>query len=178
MTFLSRRIATSAAAATLLAALSVPTLAQTPPPGPQARSEQMQEMRKERMENWAAKFKQQLQLTPAQEGAWSTYMEAMKPREHARLGTDWKDLRALPTPERIDRLRALREQHAADADRRGEATKAFYGQLTPAQQKTLDTQSLRWMEGMRGKGMHHPDHQGGPRHGGPGHRMAPPPQQQ
>ncbi|MDY0105076.1 MAG: Spy/CpxP family protein refolding chaperone [Giesbergeria sp.] len=177
MTFLSRRIATSAAAATLLAALSVPTLAQTPPPGPQARSEQMQEMRKERMENWAAKFKQQLQLTPAQEGAWSTYMEAMKPREHARLGTDWKDLRALPTPERIDRLRALREQHAADADRRGEATKAFYGQLTPAQQKTFDTQSLRWMEGMRGKGMHHPDHQGGPRHGGPGHRMAPPPQQ-
>jgi len=99
MTFLSRRIATSAAAATLLAALSVPTLAQTPPPGPQARSEQMQEMRKERMENWAAKFKQQLQLTPAQEGAWSTYMEAMKPREHARLGTDWKDLRALPTPD-------------------------------------------------------------------------------
>ena len=177
MTFLSRRIATSAAAATLLAVLSVPTLAQTPPPGPQARSEQMQEMRKERMENWAAKFKQQLQLTPAQEGAWSTYMEAMKPREHARLGTDWKDLRALPTPERIDRLRALREQHAADADRRGEATKAFYGQLTPAQQKTFDTQSLRWMEGMRGKGMHHPDHQGGPRHGGPGHRMAPPPQQ-
>ena len=175
MTFLSRRIATSAAAATLLAALSVPTLAQTPPPGPQARSEQTQEMRKERMENWAAKFKQQLQLTPAQEGAWSTYMEAMKPREHARLGTDWKDLRALPTPERIDRLRALREQHAAD--RRGEATKAFYGQLTPAQQKTFDTQSLRWMEGMRGKGMHHPDHQGGPRHGGPGHRMAPPPQQ-
>ena len=174
MTFLSRRIATSAAAATLLAALSVPTLAQTPTPGPQARSEQMQEMRKERMENWAAKFKQQLQLTPAQEGAWSTYMEAMKPREHARLGTDWKDLRALPTPERIDRLRALREQHAADADRRGEATKAFYGQLTPAQQKTFDTQSLRWMEGMRGKGMHHPDHQGGPRHGGPGHRMAPP----
>ena len=161
MTFLSRRIATSAAAATLLAALSVPTLAQTPTPGPQARSEQMQEMRKERMENWAAKFKQQLQLTPAQEGAWSTYMEAMK-------------LRALPTPER---LRALREQHAADADRRGEATKAFYGQLTPAQQKTFDTQSLRWMEGMRGKGMHHPDHQGGPRHGGPGHRMAPPPQQ-
>ena len=136
MTFLSRRIATSAAAATLLAALSVPTLAQTPPPGPQARSEQMQEMRKERMESWAVKFKQQLQLTPAQEGAWSTYMEAMKPREHARLGTDWKDLRALPTPERIDRLRALREQHAADADRRGEATKAFYGQLTPAQQKT------------------------------------------
>ena len=165
MTFLSRRIATSAAAATLLAALSVPTLAQTPPPGPQARSEQMQEMRKERMENWAAKFKQQLQLTPAQEGAWSTYMEAMKPREHARLGTDWKD------------LRALREQHAADADRRGEATKAFYGQLTPAQQKTFDTQSLRWMEGMRGKGMHHPDHQGGPRHGGPGYRMAPPQQQ-
>ena len=167
MTFLSRSIATSAAAATLLAALSVPTLAQTPPPGPQARSEQMQEMRKERMENWAAKFKQQLQLTPAQEGAWSTYMEAMKPREHARLGTDWKDLRALPTPERIDRLRALREQHAADADRRGEATKAFYGQLTPAQQKTFDTQSLRWMEGMRGKG------KGMHRHGGPEGRRQP-----
>ena len=67
------------------------------------------------------------------------------------------------TPERIDRMRARRAQHAAEADRRGEATKTFYAALTPEQQKTFDSRG----QNMRGKGGQRSDwgHDNG-RHGG------------
>ena len=80
-----------------------------------------------------------------------------------------QDMDKLTTPERIDRMRAMRAQHAAEADRRGEATKAFYATLTPEQQKTFDAQAHRGrpMGGMRGgEGRHgHGDHHGGMRGG-------------
>jgi Spy/CpxP family protein refolding chaperone len=45
----------------------------------------------------------------------------------------------------------------AEADRRGEAAKAFYATLTPEQQKTFDAHTLR---------QHRKDgHRGGDRHG-------------
>ena len=72
----------------------------------------------------------------------------------------------LTTPERIDRMRALRAQQAAEADRRGEATKTFYAALTPEQQKTFDSrgQHMRGKGGHRGdRGHGHGDHG---RHGG------------
>ena len=97
----------------------------------------------------------------------------MQPGERpARL--DRQDMDKLTTPERIDRMRALRAQHAAEADRRGEATKAFYAALTPEQQKTFDAQAHRGhrMGGMKGgEGRHH----GG--HGGPGGKPGPAPAQ-
>lgn len=47
----------------------------------------------------------------------------------------------LPTPERIDKMKALRSQHMSDMttamDKRGEATKALYAALTPEQQKGI-----------------------------------------
>ena len=76
---------------------------------------------------------------------------------------DMQKLRAMTTPERIDHMRQQREQHHAEADRRGEATKAFYAQLTPAQQKTFDAYALRGKKGhgpMHDKGR--PGAQGGP----------------
>mgnify|MGYP000157899463 CR=1 FL=1 len=87
-----------------------------------------------------ADLKAQLKLTPAQESAWTTFTTAMQPGERpARL--DRQDMDKLTTPERIDRMRAMRAQHAAEADRRGEAIKAFYATLTPEQQKTFDEYS-------------------------------------
>lgn len=101
-----------------------------------------------RLEN----LKGKLQLTATQEPAWSQFTAAMLPGDRpARL--DHKDMGALTTPERIDRMRALRAQHAAEADRRGEVTKAFYAVLTPAQQKTFDAQAHRG-RGMKGSGQH------------------------
>ena len=87
-------------------------------------------------------LKGKLALTTAQEPAWSSFTTAMHPGERpARL--DRQDMASITTPERIDRMRALRAQRAAEADRRGEATKTLYAALTPAQQQTFDTETHR-----------------------------------
>ena len=109
-----------------------------------------------------AELKARLKLTPAQEGAWTTYTAAMKPpADLLAKRPDRAELDKLPTPERIDKMRALRSQHMTDMnaamDKRGEATKAFYATLTPEQQKVFDASATR---------RHGPDgRRGGPRDG-------------
>ena len=155
----SRPISHRLAATALLAAMALPVLAQQPPATPPAAPAKAAEGRHERQHGDMAQrhaqrladLKAQLKLTPAQEPAWTTFTTAMQPGERpARL--DRQGMEQLTTPERIDRMRALRAQHAAEADRRGEATKAFYATLTPEQQKTFDAQAHRGrpMGGMRG----------------------------
>ena len=160
MSFLQHRIA----AAAVLAALALPVLAQPAPsdapaagaPAQQARKPgDLQERHQARMAQRANAFKAQLKLTPEQEPAWTAFMAAMQPAQRtARL--DPADMEKRTTPERIDRMRALRAQHAAEADRRGEATKAFYATLTPEQQKTFDAQAHHPHRGAKGaKHRHH-----------------------
>lgn len=115
--------------------------------GKHMNQEQWQKKRAERAEA----LRQKLQLTAAQQPAWDAFQQAMQPSRHARL--DRADMRKLTTPERIDRMRALREQRAAEADRRGDAVKTFYAALTPEQQKVFDDQRM------------------GPRQGHDGHRF-------
>ena len=167
MSFLQHRIA----AAAVLAALALPVLAQPAPsdapaagaPAQQARKPgDLQERHQARMAQRANAFKAQLKLTPEQEPAWTAFMAAMQPAQRtARL--DPADMEKRTTPERIDRMRAMRAQQAAEADRRGEATKTFYAALTPEQQKTFDSRG----QNMRGKGGQRSDwgHDNG-RHGG------------
>lgn len=159
MAFLSRHTV----AAAVLAALALPALAQPTPANPPAMGAPAagaearkpggdhRERRQAHMAQRAAALKAQLKLTPAQEPAWATFTAAMQPGER-QAHLDRKDMQALTTPERIDRMRAMRAQHAAEADRRGEATKAFYATLTPEQQKTFDAQSHRM--GPRGEHGH------------------------
>ena len=69
-----------------------------------------------RMEKRAAELKAALKLSPLQEGAWATFAAAMKPL--ADLRTRHQSSRAglttLPTPERIDKMKALHTQHAQE----------------------------------------------------------------
>lgn len=157
------------AATSLLAAMALPVLAQQPPAAPPAASAKAPDARHERRHGdhaqrhakHLAELKAQLKLTAAQEPAWTSFTTALQPGERpARL--DRQDMDKLTTPERIDRMRALRAQHAAEADRRGEATKAFYAALTPEQQKTFDAQAHRGhhMGGMKGGKGRHGDHGG------------------
>jgi len=115
------------------------------------------------MEKRQAALKAKLKLTPAQEGAWTTYTAAMKPpADMMAKRAEHEELAKLPTPERIDKMKALRSQHMTDMnaemDKRGDATKAFYATLTPEQQKTFDAAAMghgtgHWMGGARnGKG--------------------------
>lgn len=93
-----------------------------------------------------ADMKAKLQITAAQESAWTSFTAAMQPaRTGSRLTpTQRAEFDKLPTPERVDKMRALRTQHTADmsaaADKRGEATKIFYAALTPEQQKVFDAE--------------------------------------
>lgn len=159
--FLRRRFtattASAAVTAAIVATLSLSALAQQPTAAPAVPGTTMapegHPMRQhgdatqrpayahgQRHEKRLNNLKGKLQLTTTQEPAWSQFTAAMHPGDRpARLGR--QDMAGLTTPERIDRMRALRAQHAAEADRRGEATKAFYAVLTPTQQKTFDAQT-------------------------------------
>ena len=176
---LTQRLA-GAALVAALAGIAAPSFAQ---PGPGAGSGPMaQQMRgpsamtPEQRQQFMAKrmeaFKQKLQLTPAQEPAWTSFVQSMQPvprANHARL--DMQGMDKLTTPERIDRMRAMHAQRGAEMERRGEAVKAFYAQLTPAQQKTFDDQGAR-MYGQRGAKQGWGMHRHGHHHGfGPGASM-------
>ena len=114
-----------------------------------------------------ADMKARLKITSAQEGAWTAFTAAMQPparmmRGQQPMADQRADLEKLTTPERIDKMKALRAQRMTDMnaemDKRGEATKAFYAALSPDQQKTFDAEH-RKMGGQRGDGGY----------GGPGH---------
>lgn len=114
-----------------------------------------------------AEMKARLKITPAQEGAWTAFTTAMQPpagmmgkRPDAGLRAE---LDKLTTPERIDKMRAIRTQRMAERtaamDQRGAATKTFYAVLNAEQQKTFDAEhQKRGMGegyGRHGGGMHH-----------------------
>ncbi|MCY1163922.1 LTXXQ motif family protein [compost metagenome] len=106
-----------------------------------------------KMQAWIAKrqaeMKAKLKITPAQEGAWSTYTAAMQPPARGARPTaeDRAAFAKLTTPERIDKMRAMRTQRmtemSAAMDKRGDATKAFYAALSPEQQKVFDAEHMR-----------------------------------
>lgn len=134
-------------------AMAQPAPAAAPPSGstPQGYSGQrmghhdpakMQAMMAKRQADMKAK----LNITPAQEGAWTSFTAAMQPP--AMMGSrptpeQRAEFDKLGTPERIDKMRALRAQRMTEMnammDKRGEATKVFYAALTPEQKKVFDT---------------------------------------
>lgn len=154
-------------AATLLAGMAAGAIAQAPAPaapmapalahahphhGPRdgASFEQRREAREQRMAQRLNRFKQVLQVTPAQEGAWSAWVNAMKPQQRRAERPNFVEFARMTTPQRIDTMRNLRVQRAAEMDRRGEATKAFYASLGAEQKKVFDERGLRFMGGKRG----------------------------
>lgn len=103
-----------------------------------------------RMDQHLTALKSRLKITPAQESAWTTFSATMTPpsRMGERATLDQRaDYSKLSTPERIDKMRALRTQRMAEMtasmDQRGEAVKSFYGALDPDQQKTFDAEHQR-----------------------------------
>lgn len=157
------------AAATALALLGLTAGAQAPQPAvvapAPARAMQGQhpmmqhhlERQQQRAAQRQARLKQILQITPAQEGAWSTWIASRQAGKSFQRGQR-AEFAQLTTPERIDRMRTLRAARAAEADRRGEATKAFYAALAPAQQKAFD--ALQAERGFRRGAGHRGHHRG------------------
>lgn len=126
-----------------------------------ARMAQMQQKMSERHAQRMERLKADLKITTAQEPAWNAYVArtAHEPRKPA-AAEDWSKL---TTPQRLDKMQALHNERSAEMAKRVDATKSFYAQLTPEQQKTFDTQG----GGMRHAGMKGEHRMGS--HGGKGH---------
>ncbi|WGM37401.1 Spy/CpxP family protein refolding chaperone [Caulobacter sp. NIBR1757] len=116
-----------------------------------------------------------LQLRPEQEAAFQAFLAATGPEPHKmqmKHDADGKppERKMLTTPERLDMQAKRMAEHQAAFQKRAAATRAFYGQLSPSQQKVFDTLHAhhgggRHMKIIRRGGA------GGPM-GGPGdHRM-------
>lgn len=124
-------------------------------------------------EHMAEHLRAVLQLQPGQDAALNAFLDAMKPPEGMREhhDQDMASEQALTTPERLDRMAARMDERRARFNQIAAATKQFYAQLTPAQQKAFDSLPLGHEHGDKGHWGH-----GGPegRHGGMGgHEMGP-----
>jgi Spy/CpxP family protein refolding chaperone len=122
-----------------------------PGPGMMQGHPGMTQQWQQRLAQREAALKQILQITPAQEGVWNTWIASRQPSGQPRPNP--AELAGLTTPERIDRMRALRATRIAEMDRRADATKTFYAALTPPQQKAFDAitaQRMQWMGGRHG----------------------------
>lgn len=119
-----------------------------------------------KMQAWVAKhqaeLKAKLKITASQESAWTAYTTAMQPP--ASMGQrPMHDQRAemdkLTTPERIDKMHALQTERmterAAMMKKHGDATKALYAALSPAQQKTFDAEHTNHKHHGEHKDRHH-----------------------
>lgn len=90
-----------------------------------------------------------LQLRPEQEPAFKAFLEATKPQVHKfemKHGEDGKapePHRMLTTPERLDHQAKMMAERQAAFQKRAAATRAFYGQLSPSQQKVFDALHAR-----------------------------------
>ena len=108
----------------------------------------------ERHDKRMADLKKELQITPAQEGAWNQFATAMRPPASMPQRPDREAMARMTTPERIDQMQAMHKQRQAEMDRHAEATKAFYASLTPEQKKKFDAHTAQAMGRHHGGGHH------------------------
>jgi protein CpxP len=118
-----------------------------------------------------------LQLQPAQDGALAAFIDSMKPpgdmqpgMDHG-MGHDGGAMAHLSTPERLDKMMARFDEMHSRMAAHVAATKQFYAQLSPSQQKAFDDLAPMMMgrfghdHGMMG---HHHDGDGSAHPMGPG----------
>lgn len=104
-----------------------------------------------RMAKRQAEMKARLKITPEQEPAWAAFTGAMQPPAG---GMGWHQsseqmaaLNKMQTPERIDKMRALRTERMTEmtemnamADKMGDAAKTFYATLSAEQKSIFDAE--------------------------------------
>jgi hypothetical protein len=100
-------------------------------------------------------LKEKLKLTPGQGAAWNAFAQAAQPPMHPRA--DRQGMRSafekLNTPQRLDKMMAMSDARRARMIEWVQATKAFYAELTPAQQSVFDAEARPNRH--RGHGDHH-----------------------
>jgi Spy/CpxP family protein refolding chaperone len=145
----SRRMAL-AAALLLSSSLPLSGFSQTPGTPPQAMhpmmgGAQMEAHRDARHQKHLDELKVFLQLQASQEGAWQVFSDVMKTPMKRPGAHNPADMEKLSTPERIDKMMALKSERDAEISKRMNATKTFYASLTSTQQKVFDTHTHKFM---------------------------------
>ena len=121
------------------------------------------ERMQQHMARRTADLKARLKIEPAQESAFTTFTEAMKPPADMmqRRQAIRAEMQKLTTPERIDRMRSLRTERQVSMDKRGDAIKTFYAALNAEQKKTFDSRPMmQGRDGQGGRGGKHGGHRG------------------
>ena len=132
----------------------------------------------ERRAHMAEHLSTVLQLQPGQQAALAAFLDAMKPpgdmKDHMQHADGDAD-EHLPAPERMDHMLAHIDAMRAHLAVAAAATKTFYAQLTPSQQKAFDDLAQMMMHHMGGHdGMGQDDRMGHHHEGdGPDHGMGP-----
>ena len=106
----------------------------------------MDERRETRHLKHLEELKVFLQLQPSQETAWNTFVAVMKVPMKRPAPLQSSEIEKLTTPERIDKMMALKSERDTNLAQRMAATKTFYATLTPAQQKVFDTHTQKFMQ--------------------------------
>ena len=119
----------------------------------------------QKMAAHAAELKAKLNLNGAQEDAWAQYVAAMQPPAGAgqHLGRENRqkmreEMKAMTTPQRFERMNAMKAERDARMATRQQATLAFYGTLSTEQQQVFDANSMgggRHGRGGERGGKHH-----------------------
>ena len=127
-----------------------------------ARLAEMQKKMTERHAERMTQLKTELKITAAQEPAWNAFVArtAHGPRQPV-AAEDWSKL---TTPQRLDRMQALKAERDAEMGKRIDATRSLYAALTPEQQKVFDAHSHSGLRHAGMKGEHRMGDKGG--HGG------------
>lgn len=117
--------------------------------------------RSEQRAKHMSELKQKLHLSSSQAAAWDAFAKARQPGMHGMGMGKMGDMQAMrselakmSTPQRIDKMMAMSGMRHTQMLQRAEATKAFYGQLTPEQQKVFDAEAMPKM-GHLSQGQHH-----------------------
>jgi len=135
-----------------------------PPHLSEQQKSQMQARRAEHRAKRLQELKVFLQLQGNQEAAWSSFYAVMqKPMVKAeRLKPE--ELEKLATPERIDKMMAVKAERDSQVNQRMAAIKTFYASLNAQQQKVFDTHALGAMKRLGMNQEHRGDHHGKVRH--------------
>lgn len=108
----------------------------------------------ERIDKRLQKLHDALKLTAAQEGAWQTYVSAIKadiPTAHP----DFASLKNLSAPEKMEKRIEFAKTHLTHMESHLAAMKTFYATLTPEQQKVFDEKAGHFGHGEHGRMMQH-----------------------
>ena len=184
MTSIPKRALMAAALAAAFAGLSATAIAQNTTTAPAApasaqqaqedakesqrdakRAERLARMQKHMAERQAA-LKAELKITAQQEPAWNAFVARTAPEARPARQGPREDWSKLTTPQRLDKMAALKAERDARMAQLHDAIKSFYAALNAEQQKVFDAKQMQGFQraGMKGHGKKH-------HHGGGHHRM-------